>query len=192
MQFQPRNYLGTGHETIGSDILAVLATLHAPEAVLGKAWIARLAHIEPTGWYPIATLLELLDFLGQRTGRASLVKMGREIFMASHAARVGPGATCAGDVVFGIDGMYHHANRGEGIGGWEVVSFRPGAAILDKTTPHHCALEEGILHQALHAVAADAMIVQSTCLRQGDDCCRFELRSAVRDQHWMGGYAIKS
>ena len=91
-----------------------------------------------------------------------------------------------GDVVFGIDGMYRHANRGEGIGGWKVTRFTPGVAVLEKTTPHFCALEEGILYEALHIVGAESLIVQSKCRSRGDALCEFELRSSVRDARWMG------
>ncbi len=188
MRVQPRGYQGENHETIGSDILAALATIHSPNEVLGKAWLDRLAGVTADGWYPIALLLDLLEYLDQRTGVASVLKMGRQLFKDSHQARVGKSISCAGDIVYGIDGLYHHANRGGRIGGWQVVKFRPGVAVLDKTTPHHCALEEGILHEALHTVGADAMIVQSQCMRRGADSCVFELHSAVRDSRWMGSH----
>ena len=186
MQVHPRGYVGENHETIGSDILAAIATIHVPQEVLGKAWLDRLAAVTPEGWYPIALLLELLEYLDKRTGMASVLKMGRQLYLDSHQQRVGKSATCAGDIVYGIDGLYHHANRGDQIGGWQVMKFRPGVAVLEKTTPHHCALEEGILHEALHTVGADAMIVQSQCLRHGADSCIFELRSAIRDHRWLG------
>ncbi len=189
MQVHPRGYVGTNHETIGSDILAVMTTIHSPHEVLGKEWSARLAPVTPDGWYPIATLLELLEYLDKRTGVASVLKMGRQLYRDSHQKRVGPSASCAGDIVYGIDGLYHHANRGEKIGGWQVIKFRPGVAVLEKTTPHHCALEEGILHEALHVVGADSMIVQSQCMRRKADSCVFELRSAIRDQRWVGSHA---
>lgn len=189
MNVRPRGYDGVNHETIGSDILAALATIHQPVDVLGAAWVERLKSLKPDGWYPISMLLELLEHLEKRSGRAAVLKTGRQLFQDSHQGRVGETTKSAGDIVFGIDGLYHHANRGEGIGGWQVVEFRPGVAVLDKTTPHHCALEEGILHEALHTVGADAMIIQSKCLRAGADCCRFELRSAVRDARWMGSHA---
>jgi hypothetical protein len=41
--------------------------------------------------------------------------------------------------------MYHHANRGTGIGGWKVLRFDAGYAELEKMTPHHCVMEQGIL-----------------------------------------------
>lgn len=177
------------HETIGSDILAVLKTLRHPREVLGETWVAKLSALKPDGWYPIATLLDLLETLDKKSGPASILQMGRELFRASHQARLTPELKSAADVIFGIDGMYHHANRGQDIGGWQVTRFGPGVGVLRKTTPHHCALEEGILHEALHTVGADALIVQSKCVRRGDAACEFELRSAVRDQRWMGHHA---
>ena len=188
MQVHPRGYVGAHHETIGSDILAALATIHSPKDVLGREWLERLAPVTPDGWYPIALLLELLEYLDKRTGLASVLKMGRQLYQDSHAKRVGKSAACAGDIVYGIDGLYHHANRGTDIGGWRVLKFRPGVAVLEKTTPHHCALEEGIVHEALHTVGADSMIVQSTCMRRGADSCVFELRSAIRDHRWLGSH----
>ncbi|MFZ5441909.1 MAG: hypothetical protein ACOZQL_18030 [Myxococcota bacterium] len=179
------------HQTIGSDILAVLHTLKYPEQVLGEAWVERLRALEPAAWYPIELLLELLQELVRRSGHASLVQMGRQLFRDSHQRRLTPELRSAGDVVFGIDGMYRHANRGDGIGGWEVVRFSPGLAVLKKTTPHHCALEEGILHEALSVVGASALIVQSRCAQQGAPWCEFELRSSVRDERWMGGHPTR-
>lgn len=62
MQF-PRGYVGTNHETIGSDVIAVLATLRSPEEVLGTALYARLKDMKPDAWYPVSTLLDLLEHL---------------------------------------------------------------------------------------------------------------------------------
>ncbi|MBE2250133.1 MAG: hypothetical protein IAE78_11335 [Myxococcus sp.] len=179
----------TNHETIGSDILAVLRTMKSPELILGPEWLTRLRAIDPSEWYPIETLLELLKHLAKRSGHAAVVQMGRQLFRDSHQARLTPELRSAGDVIFGIDAMYHHANRGQDIGGWQVLRFAPGSAVLRKTTPHHCALEEGILHEALHTTGVDALIVQSACVSQGATACEFELRSSVRDHRWMGSHA---
>jgi len=184
-------YRNQTHETLGSDILAVLATLKYPEQVLGAAWVTKLQELKPDAWYPIGTLLELLQMLVTKGGHASVVQMGRQLFRDSHQKRLTPALHSAGDVVFGIDGMYHHANRGENLGGWTVLRFAPGMAVLRKTTPHHCALEEGILHEALHTVGADALIVQNQCVQKGDANCEFELRSSIRDQKWMGDHQRK-
>ncbi len=187
-QRRPRGYTGLHHETIGSDILAVLGSVKNDD-VLGPYWKTQLHAVEPGGWYPIGMLLDLLNHINKVSGRASLVKMGRQLFVDSHQQRVGPAAKSAADIIFGIDAMYHHANRGEGLGGWAVVRFGPGLAVLEKTTPHHCALEEGILHEGLHSVGADALIVQTQCFHEGAESCVFELRSATRDQRWLGGHA---
>lgn len=178
--------MATDHETLGSDILAVLHTVKFPEQVLGPVWMERLSKVQPSGWYPIAMLLELLQTLVKKGGHASLVQMGRQLFKDSHQARLTPALHSARDVVEGIDAMYHHANRGTGIGGWKVTKFQPGVAVLEKTTPHHCALEEGILHEALHTVGADSLIVQNRCMQKGDAACEFEIRSSVRDARWNG------
>jgi hypothetical protein len=164
----------------------VLATLRAPEDVLGNDRAAALRSLDPNQWYPIGVLLELLEHLQARVGRASVVKMGRQLFLDSHAQRVAAEVTSAGDVIFGIDRWYHHANRGEGLGGWKVLRFGPGVAFLEKTTPHLCALEEGILLEALHLTNTDALIVQPQCFHLGAEACVFELHSTVRDARWLG------
>lgn len=184
-------YSNPSHETIGSDILAVMAVLKLPEAVLGAVWVERLHVVQPEQWYPIGTLLELLEQLVKKGGRASLVQMGRQLFRDSHQKRLTPELTSAGDVLFGIDAMYHHANRGENIGGWQVLRFSPGHALLRKTTPHHCALEEGILYEALHIVGAESLISQVTCMQSGAEACELEIHSSVRDHRWMGTHAAK-
>ena len=135
--------------------------------------------------------MELLEALQKKGGHASLVQMGRQLFRDSHQARLTPELKSAGDVIFGIDGMYHHANRGHDIGGWKVTKFSPGVALLEKTTPHLCGLEEGILYEALHTVGAESLIVQNKCRSRGDALCEFELRSSVRDARWMGSHPAK-
>lgn len=176
------------HLTIGSDITALLKTLKYPERMLGEARATQLRKLDPGSWYPIQFLLEMLEALDQKGGRASVVQMGRQLFRDSHAARVTPDFRSAGDVIFGMDAMFHHANRGTDIGGWEILKFGPGVAVMKKTTPHHCALEEGILYEALHSVGTDVLIVQQKCRRNGDPWCELELRSSVRDQRWMGNH----
>lgn len=184
-------YQNPTHETIGSDILAVMQTLKFPELILGAPWVERLNSLKPDEWYPIGTLLELLQHLVRKGGPASLVQMGRQLFRDSHQKRLTPELTSAGDVLFGMDAMYHHANRGQEIGGWQVLRFGPGHALLRKTTPHHCALEEGILYEALHTVGCEVLIVQATCMQKGEAACELELRSPVRDHRWLGTHAIK-
>ncbi|HZS42283.1 MAG TPA: 4-vinyl reductase [Polyangia bacterium] len=199
MARRPKGYVGTNHETIGSDLLAVLQSLEHlvrkddPKAqqslivqqTLGRDQLERLARVDPNGWYPIAWLLELMDVLEGKLGRYGLLRMGRTLFKLSHQERVLRSAGSARDIVYGIDGMYHHANRGGAIGGWQVVSFGPNAAELEKTTPHHCWMEEGILSQALTAVGAPAVVSQKACFRDGADACRFVL-TATAAGRWSG------
>ena len=71
-----------------------------------------------------------------------------------------------------------------------MKQFRPGVPVLEKTTPHLCALEEGILLEALHTVGAESLITQTQCMQRGDDVCVFEIHSAVRDQRWMGVHPL--
>jgi hypothetical protein len=112
--------------------------------------------------------------------------MGRTLFDLSHKERVLEVARSARDIVHGIDGMYHHANRGGGIGGWKVVRFDAGYAELEKTTPHHCIMEQGILSAALAAVGCPGLISQRECFRQGADACLYTISSSFTDEHWFG------
>lgn len=157
-----------------------------PEQVLGKAEAEKLGQIDASAWYPIAWLLELMEVLDQNVGFYGLVQMGRKLFQMSHAARVKEVAHSARDIVYGLDAMYRFANRGVAIGGWSVLDFQPGLATLEKTTPHHCAMEQGILTEALSTVRCPVNIEQSQCLRRGADSCLFVLSSSVIDARWSG------
>jgi hypothetical protein len=183
---RPRGYLGQQHETIGSDIVSVLQVLKLPEQVLGPDECRRLKAIDPDGWYPIEWLLDLMDRLDGAVGHYGLLRMGRKLFELSHKERVLQVATSARDIVEGIDGMYHHANRGGGIGGWKVLSFAAGAAELEKTTPHHCVMEQGILTAALAAVGCPGLVTQRECLRRGSDVCIYTITSSLTDERWFG------
>ena len=190
MDRKPRDYVGAQHETIGSDILAVLKTLKEPEEILGADVAARLAGVDPTGWYPIAQLLELMEVLDRRVGQHGLLSMGRTLFKMSHERRTKQEATSAADIIFGMDGMYHFANRGIDVGGWKVVGFQPGRAVLVKNTPHHCAMEQGIIDEALRLVGAPSRISQVECFRKGAEVCRFTVHSMITDDRWLGGRPI--
>jgi hypothetical protein len=184
MERKPRGYVGGNHETIGSDILSVVRSLKLPELTLGKELCGKLTSVKPDGWYPIGWLLEAMEIIDARLGGDGLRQMGRLLFKLSHADRVAPAS--ARDIVYGIDGMYHHANRGNGIGGWNVIDFKPGHAELDKTTPHHCAMEEGILGAALQAAGLPTTIKQRQCFRQGAESCVYVIDSTIADQRWTG------
>jgi hypothetical protein len=183
---KPRGYIGKGHETIGSDILAVLQILKMPEQVLGSEEVRKLAKVEMNGWYPIDWLLDLMDKVDKELGHYGLLQMGRRLFSLSHEERLVQVARSAADVIYGIDGMYHHANRGTGIGGWKVLCFDPGYAELEKTTPHHCVMEQGILSGALAAVKCPGIVSQKQCFRQGGDVCTYVISSSFTDERWFG------
>lgn len=186
MTRRPKGYLGIDHETIGSDIASVLAILTMPEQVLGEAEARRLAAVDPEGWYPIRWLLDLMEKLDKQVGYYALVRMGRTLFKMSHEARVVEVAKSARDIIYGLDDMYHHANRGRGIGGWKVLTFEPGRAEVEKTTPHHCVMEQGILSAAIAAVGCPGTVVQRECFRKGADACIYTITSAFDDARWTG------
>ncbi len=186
LQRRPRGYVGLNHETLGSDILSVVAAIPFPQQLLGPEVAERMGSVDSDGWYPIAWLLEAMEVLAKRIGNNGLLQMDRKLFELSHAGQFKQTARSAGDLVFGIDGMYRHSNRGTGIGGWEVLAFEPGHAELEKTTPHHCVMEEGIFSAALLTLEVPGMVKQSECFRNGAEACRFVLTSPIHDEKWMG------
>jgi hypothetical protein len=187
LQRKPRGYVGLNHQTLGSDILSVVAAIPMPPRLLGDETAERLGSVDSDGWYPIDWLLDAMEVLDKRIGNNGLLQMGRKLFELSHAEQFKANAKSAADLIYGIDGMYRHANRGTGIGGWEVVAFEPGRAELEKTTPHHCVMEEGIFSAALLTLEVPAMVQQTQCLRTGSEACRFVLTSPILDEKWMGG-----
>lgn len=183
---RPRGYFGEDHTTLGSDILAVLKILKLPEQVLGKDEADRLKVVEPGNWYPIEQLLGLMEILEAHVGPYGLMQMGRRLFQMSHKERVLQVAKTAKDIIYGMDGMYHHANRGRGIGGWRVLKFEPGLAELENNTAHHCVMEQGMLTEALLAVGCACNVSQTRCFRDGADTCIFQVTSTFIDRRWSG------
>ena len=185
----PRGYVGRDHQTIGSDILAVVRATLNPARTFDAEALRRLEQVKPEGWYPIGWLLDLMDQLYARLGDAGLRKTGRELFKLSHAETVRANVKSARDLVYGFDKLYRAANRGHLIGGWEVELFRPGHAELVKTTPHHCVMEEGIFMEALGCIGVPSTVTQSACARTGADACRFTVSSMIMDGRWSGAAA---
>jgi len=183
---RPRGYFGEDHTTLGSDILAVTKILKLPEQVLGKQEADRLKTIEADGWYPIEWLLGLMEILEAHVGPYGLMQLGRKQFQMSHKDRVALVAKSARDILYGIDGMYHHTNRGRGIGGWRVLKFEAGSCEIEKNTAHHCLMEHGILTEALLTVGCACNVVQTQCFIDGADTCVYQVTSAFVDQRWAG------
>jgi hypothetical protein len=183
-QRKPKGYLGRGHETIGSDILAVFGVVGMPKQTLGESLHSRLVGVKPDGWYPIELLLELMETLEEKVGNNGLRQMGRKLFIASHQVHVKKMAKSAADVLYAFDDLYGRANRGTEIGGWAVLSFGKGKAQLEKTTPHHCVMEEGLTAEALNCLGIPATVTQERCFRQGADSCLFTISSFVTDERW--------
>lgn len=181
---RPRGYHGEDHTTLGCDILAVLKILKMPEQVLGKEEADRLKTIKADVWYPIEWLLGLMEILEAHVGPYGLMQMGRKLFQTSHKERVALFAKNAHDILYGIDGMYHHTNRGRGIGGWRVLKFEPGLCDIEKNTAHHCIMEQGILTEALLTVGCACNVVQTRCFKDGADTCVYQVTCAFADQRW--------
>ena len=188
---KPSGYVGLDHLTLGSDLLSIEQALAAlsPTArtannILGVANREFLSSVQPDSWYPIQSLLDILEQLDQQLGRYGLIKIGRTLFKLTHEARVKEVASTGYDIISGFDAMYRHANRGNQIGGWKLLRFDGRGAELEKTTPHHCAMEEGIFTQALSAVGVSAVITQPLCFRKGAAACRFEITPVGGTEHW--------
>jgi hypothetical protein len=186
MRFVPKGYVGIDHETRGSDILAVLAALRMPEETLGLDTFLRLEKVHEEAWYPASWLIEMTDEIERRVGRFALRQVGRKAFTRSQRAIVRKTVHCARDILYGMNEMYRRVNRGTGIGRWSVLEFAPGRASVEKTTPHHCVMVEGILLEALATIGVPAVIEQSACIREGADSCIFLISSSIDDARWSG------
>jgi hypothetical protein len=153
---------------------------------LGAEATAVIRGVQPRRWYPIDMLIEPLERLDAVLGSISLRKIGFDLFRLSHEDSFRREAASARDVVFGLDQMYQRANRGTDIGGWNVLRFGPGIATIENTTPHHCAMEEGIVEAAFKVLDLPVSIYQTRCFLKGDDACEFHITSPVSDERWGG------
>lgn len=189
VRFRPRGYVGIEHRTIGSAVLALYHALLLPEEILGTELATRIREMNPNGWYPIADMLDPLEQLAESVGVAGLRKVGRKLFELSHEQRARGVMKSARDIAYGLDLMYREANRGRDIGGWKVLSFESGECQLEKSTPHHCGLDEGLIRAVMAMIDIPVNIEQSRCLRAGDDHCRFVITSVVIGEPWMGAAA---
>lgn len=184
MRKYPVGYAGVGHETSGRDILAILGAVHVPELTFGPELATFLKTVQAEGWYPIERLLELLDVLDQKLGAFHLKQVGYNIVQRYLADQVKKHISNAHQLLHSFDSQYHLHNRGQNIGGWKVVSFTPGRAELEKTTPHHCLMEEGIFEEQLRIIGVSAKVSQPTCLRKGGPLCRFVVEARMVDERW--------
>jgi hypothetical protein len=178
--------LGEDHTTLGSHILTVSKILKMPEQVLGPIEFERLKRVEPNGWYPVEWLLGLTEILEAHVGRYGLMQLGRKLFESVHKERVLQVAKSAKDILYGLDAIYRHGNRGRGIGGWQVSKFGAGFAELEKNTPLHCLMDQGLLTEALLSVGSACNVSQKRCFLDGADVCVFEVTTAFVDQRWSG------
>ncbi len=183
---RPRGYIGSQHETRGSCIRSVFEVLKLPEQVLGVELCRRMKGIDPNAWYPVELLLDLTERLDKAVGSYGLLQTGRTVFQIVHRERGRPVASGARDVLDSMDNLYHYGNRGVGIGGWKLLRIEPGKAEIEKTTPHHCMMEQGMLSAALQSVGCPGVISQRECLRNGAGACVYTISSAISDERWLG------
>ncbi len=181
---KPKGYVGINHTTRGGDILAVLQTIHLPAQTLGADLAARIKNVKEDAWYPIAEMLEMLERLDQKLGSFHLRQVGWTIFNRYHKEAVIAHFSNARQLIEAFDSMYHQANKGTQIGGYKVLSFEPGRAVLEKATPHHCLMEEGIVEESLRAINVPAKVSQTKCFRKGDEVCHFVVETSITDERW--------
>lgn len=186
MQRKPKGYVGTNHETKGSDILSILKVLHLPEVTLGKELAAELKAVKPDSWYPIGKLLQALELLEKKLDAYALRSVGWAIIKQSHEANIREHFTSARDLLGAFDAIYKNVNRGTAIGGWRLVSFEPTKAVLEKTTPHQCVMEEGIVEEALRTIGVSPKVRQTKCFRSGAETCVYEIVPSTTDERWNG------
>lgn len=182
---KPKGYVGINHTTRGGDILAVMQTIHLPEQTLGADLAARMRKVKGEEWYPIAELLEVLEKLDEKLGTYHLRQVGWTIFNKFHRPHVEGRFKSAKELLEAFNGMYREGNRGTQIGGWKILSFEPGRAMLEKATPHHCHMEEGIVAEALRTINVPATVTQAECFRKGAPVCIYKIETTVDDERWM-------
>ena len=182
---RPKGYTGINHMARGHDLIAVLKSVHVPEVTLGPELAARLKKVTPDEWYPIAELLDLLEQLDAKLGAFHLRQVGWTIWqkVPSEAKAQFTGAQ---DLLNAFDRTYRLNNKGTGIGGWALTVFEPGRAVIEKTTPHHCGMEQGILEESLRQLGLQARVVQTVCFRNGGDLCRYLVTTNCNDERWFG------
>jgi hypothetical protein len=168
----------------------VLHVTTMPEDVFGEELTRRLQAVDPHQWYPVGLLLEATGLVARKVGRSGLQSIGRTVFKATHQQHFLRTASTVGDLIFHLDAMYHASNRGERIGGWKVVSFQPGLALVEKTTPHRCELEEGLLMEATVALGLPVRISQTACVHEGGEICVFKAASVIKDARWQGKHPL--
>ena len=153
--------------------------------MLGVEETRRLRSVDPAAWYPIDWMLNLMAKLNHQIGHYGLVRMGRRLFEMSHQARARQSLKTARDIVYAMNAMYHNANREvSGIGGWSVVLFEPGYTELEKTTPHHCVMEQGISGRAQQGGILLETSRRAAVFGRAPTLASIRISSAVVDERW--------
>jgi hypothetical protein len=181
--------LEPGHETLGSTIRALVDALPVPDLLLGADEVAALRTLPPESWCPVSTHVRLVQRVRAQLGDAVIRSIGATIFAATQEGAVRAARPSVRTVVFGFDRLYRSTNRGPDIGSWQVARFSAGDALLQKTTPHDCVLDEGFLEAMFRTLQVPVVIYQESCVRNGADRCDFRLASHVVDARWTGGVA---
>ncbi len=181
-----KSYRSTNHTVAGSDILAIIDVLPLPDQLLGKEKAQALRDVKPDDWYPVAMMLDALDTVAAKMGDRALIPIGYALIKRSHSEAIKKHFKSAKELLNGFDALYKRANRGNDIGGWKVLSFEPGKAVLENTIPHHCFIQIGIVQEAIKVLQVPTVVKQTQCVREGADSCHFLITTTSKDHRWMG------
>ena len=187
----PKGYLGFDHVTRGGDLLAVLDAIIGPDFILGATLAQKIRKLKPDEWVPIALLMELYEKLSEKLGPYHMKQVGWTIVKRYHASDVLKRFHSAEEVVYALDALYRQGNRGTAIGGWKVTLFTPTRCEMEKTTPHHCGMEEGIVEEMMRTLGISTTVYQTDCLRKGSDLCRFVIEPKGSNPPWMKAAVLK-
>lgn len=76
----------------------------------------------------------------------------------------------------GLSNEYHSANRGPNIGDWKDITEEEKHFVMENSTAHNCALEEGVLLGGIVAFGGKIpRIKQISCVKNREPVCLFDI-----------------
>ncbi len=131
-------------------------------------------------------LLEGLEALDAKLGSFGLKHVGWELFKLLARRDVPSGREVRRNLVYGLDGMYHHANRGQGDRRVEgVLRFDRACAELERPPRTTAVMEEGILEEAMRTLD-QGLGFAARVLPQGRRGVPLRVKSPIVDARWTG------
>jgi hypothetical protein len=161
------------------------------EAGIGKPGLNGECLLDPTAWYPLSRIVDVMNGIEKKVGRNTLFQVG--VSIASNV-RLPPGERTLASVMRNLDIGYHlnHRKDGqvmfdvttgtmlEGIGHFRVeAAAGPNGAICICDTVYPCDMNRGLMSGLLRGVAqASAMVKHDNtrpCRKTGGATCTFEI-----------------